>query len=83
MPKERMHIVAFQYGLRDIPTVANRGVEILVKMFNLFYMTEAWCTEGLSGSRGLDFHLAQHPSQPAELRSKHRSGRGRNPRPRA
>ena len=29
---ERKHIMAFQYGLRDMPTVANRGVDILVKM---------------------------------------------------
>ena len=26
---ERKHIMAFQYGLRDTPTVANRGVDIL------------------------------------------------------
>ena len=32
---ERKHIMAFQYGLRDMPTVANRTVDILVKMFNL------------------------------------------------
>ena len=31
--------MAFQYGLRDMPTVANRAVEILVKMFNL---ADAW-----------------------------------------
>ena len=36
---ERKHIMAFQYGLRDVPTVANRGVDILVKMFNL---AESW-----------------------------------------
>ena len=36
---ERKHIMAFQYGLRDMPTVANRGVDILVKMFNL---AESW-----------------------------------------
>ena len=36
---ERKHIMAFQYGLRDMPTVANRAVEILVKMFNL---ADAW-----------------------------------------
>ena len=34
-----VHIMAFQYGLRDMPTVANRAVEILVKMFNL---ADAW-----------------------------------------
>ena len=26
---ERKHIIAFQYGLRDMPTVANRAMEIL------------------------------------------------------
>ena len=36
---DRKHIMAFQYGLRDMPTVANRAVEILVKMFNL---ADAW-----------------------------------------
>ncbi len=36
---ERKHIMAFQYGLRDMPTVANRAVDILVKMFNL---ADAW-----------------------------------------
>ena len=36
---ERKHIMAFQYGLWDMPTVANRAVEILVKMFNL---ADAW-----------------------------------------
>ena len=36
---ERKHIMEFQYGLSDMPTVANRAVDILVKMFNL---TEAW-----------------------------------------
>ena len=36
---ERKHIMAFQYGLRDMPTVANRGVDILVKMFGL---ADAW-----------------------------------------
>ncbi len=36
---DRKHIMAFQYGLRDMPTVANRGVDILVKMFNL---AESW-----------------------------------------
>ena len=36
---ERKHIMAFQYGLRDMPTVANRTVDILVKMFNL---ADAW-----------------------------------------
>ncbi len=34
-----VHIMAFQYGLKDRPTVANRAVEILVKMFNL---ADAW-----------------------------------------
>ena len=32
---ERRHIMEFQYGLSDMPTVANRAVDILVKMFNL------------------------------------------------
>ena len=36
---ERKHILKFQYGLRDMPTVANRTVDILVKMFNL---AELW-----------------------------------------
>ena len=36
---EGKHIMAFQYGLRDMPTVANRGVDILVKMFGL---ADAW-----------------------------------------
>ncbi|MDE0032228.1 MAG: tyrosine-type recombinase/integrase [Deltaproteobacteria bacterium] len=36
---ERKHIMEFQYGLRDMPTVANRAVDILVKMFNL---ADAW-----------------------------------------
>ena len=36
---ERKHILKFQYGLRDMPTVANRCVDILVKMFNL---AELW-----------------------------------------
>ena len=36
---ERKHIMTFQYGLSDMPTVANRAVDILVKMFNL---AEAW-----------------------------------------
>ena len=36
---ERKHIMAFQYGLRDMPTVANRGVDILVKMLGL---ADAW-----------------------------------------
>ena len=36
---ERKHIMKFQYGLRDMPTVANRGVDILVKMFGL---ADAW-----------------------------------------
>ena len=36
---ERKHIMALQYGLRDMPTVANRAVDILVKMFN---MADAW-----------------------------------------
>ena len=31
--------MAFQYGLRDRPTVANRAVDILVQMFNL---ADAW-----------------------------------------
>ena len=32
---ERKHILAFQYELREKPTVANRALEMLVKMFNL------------------------------------------------
>ena len=36
---ERKHILAFQYELREKPTVANRALEMLVKMFNL---AEAW-----------------------------------------
>ena len=32
---ERKHIMKFQYGLSDMPTVANRAVDILVKMFNV------------------------------------------------
>ena len=36
---ERRDIMEFQYGLREMPTVANRAVDILVKMFNL---AEAW-----------------------------------------
>ena len=36
---ERKHIMEFQYGLKDMPTVANRAVDILVKMFNL---ADAW-----------------------------------------
>ncbi len=36
---ERKHILKFQYGLRDMPTVANRAVDMLVKMFNL---AELW-----------------------------------------
>lgn len=35
----RKHILKFQYGLSDMPTVANRTVDILVKMFNL---AELW-----------------------------------------
>ena len=36
---QRKDILQFQYGLRDMPTVANRTVDILVKMFNL---AELW-----------------------------------------
>ena len=36
---ERKHILKIQYALRDMPTVANRAVDILVKMFNL---AELW-----------------------------------------
>ncbi len=36
---ERKHIMELQYGLSEMPTVANRAVDILVKMFNL---AEAW-----------------------------------------
>lgn len=35
----RKHILEFHYGLSDVPTVANRCVDILVKMFNL---AEPW-----------------------------------------
>ena len=31
---ERKDILALQYELRDKPTVANRAVDMLVKMFN-------------------------------------------------
>ena len=36
---ERKHILKFQFELSDMPTVANRTVDILVKMFNL---AELW-----------------------------------------
>ena len=36
---EKKHILKFQFGLTDMPTVANRTVDILVKMFN---MAELW-----------------------------------------
>ena len=36
---ERRHILALHYELREKPTVANRALEMLVKMFNL---AEAW-----------------------------------------
>ena len=36
---ERKHILEFQYGLSSMPTVANRAVDILVKMFGL---AEEW-----------------------------------------
>ena len=36
---ERKHILAVHYALRGKPTVANRALEMLVKMFNL---AEAW-----------------------------------------
>ena len=36
---ERKHILALHYELRDKPTVANRALDMLVKMFNL---AEAW-----------------------------------------
>ena len=36
---ERKDILALQYGLREKPTVANRAVDMLVKMFNL---AELW-----------------------------------------
>ena len=36
---ERKHILAFQYELREKPTVANRALDMLTKMFNL---AEAW-----------------------------------------
>ena len=36
---EKKHILKFQFGLSDMPTVANRTVDILVKMFN---MAELW-----------------------------------------
>ena len=36
---ERKHILAFQYELREKPTVANRALDMLIKMFNL---AEVW-----------------------------------------
>ena len=36
---ERKHILKFQFELSDMPTVANRTVDILIKMFNL---AELW-----------------------------------------
>ena len=36
---EKKHILKYQFGLSDVPTVANRTVDILVKMFN---MAELW-----------------------------------------
>ncbi len=36
---EKKHILKFQFGLSDMPTVANRTVDILVKMVN---MAEFW-----------------------------------------
>ena len=36
---KKKHILKFQFGLSDMPTVANRTVDILVKMFN---MAEFW-----------------------------------------
>ena len=36
---ERKHILAFQYELHEKPTVANRALDMLIKMFNL---AEAW-----------------------------------------
>ncbi len=36
---ERRHILTFQYGLKDIPAMANRAIDILMKMFNL---AELW-----------------------------------------
>ena len=36
---EKKHILKFQFGLSDMPTVANRTVDILVKMFA---MAELW-----------------------------------------
>ena len=36
---ERKHILAFQYKLREKPTVADRALDMLIKMFNL---AEAW-----------------------------------------
>ena len=36
---EKKHILKFQFGLSDMPTVANRTVDILVKMLN---MAELW-----------------------------------------
>ena len=32
---ERKHILAFQYELREKPTVANRALDMLIKMFNV------------------------------------------------
>ena len=36
---ERKHILAFHYELREKPTVANRALDMLIKMFNL---AEVW-----------------------------------------
>ena len=36
---ERKHLLEFQYALREKPTVANRTIDMLVKMFNL---AEVW-----------------------------------------
>ena len=36
---ERKHILAFHYELREKPTVANRALDMLIKMFNL---AKAW-----------------------------------------
>ena len=39
LPCSQLHNLAFQYGLSDMPTVADRAVDIAVKMFKL---SEAW-----------------------------------------
>ena len=47
---ERKHILEFQYGLNSMPTVANRAVDILVKMFGLAE-DWGWCPPGRNPCR--------------------------------